>query len=153
MNSKELYVAFSQVLSTNTNNPMRPTVEDFSRTVKVQIGMNHGASTISYAVLEFIGTRAKFFCQLLFDGAGANDTNVHNFTMPRQKLSMEQKGLMSLAMIDFLEEVGAVPFDFELMREKINFGVNGGLGDLLQNYDRLSASSARYVKENEQVKA
>lgn len=154
MNSKELYVAFCQVLSSNTNNPIRPTFEDFSRPAKISIGLNHKDSTVSYAVLEFAGdTRAKFFCQMLFDGAGPNDTTVHNFTMPRQKLTMEQKGLMSLAMIDFLEEVGAVNFDFEIMREKINFGVNGGLGDLLFLYDQLSSHATRYVKENESNKA
>ncbi len=148
MNSKELYVCIAQILST-TVDITRPTKTDYTREAKVVVSANHlngyGASNISHATIEFSGVRAKFLCSLIFDGAGSHDTSVHNFSMPRQKMSMEQKALACLAVVQYLIDQEYIVADMNFFKEKFHFDVSGGVGDLLKKYESLVASSKHFL--------
>lgn len=146
MNSKELYVTICQILAMGSNETIRPTAEEFSRPASIQLAHNHGTGIISHATVEFVGVRAKFLCTIIFDGAGPHDTSVHNFNMPRTKLSMDQKALMCLAVVEFLIDQKALKADFNFIREKVLFDINSGVGSILRTYDNLKNSSATVVR-------
>ena len=154
MNSKQLYVMICMAIAKeNKPNAYNPSFHEMSASVRTQIAYNHQAaegSNISYATLEFSGIRAKFLCTLIFDGAGEHDTSVHNFSMPRQKLNPQQKALVCLAFMEYMTtSKGGEPLiaaDFNFIREKIQFNVNGGVGDLLHEYDEMRNAAFEYVE-------
>lgn len=158
MNSKQLYVMICSIISQETTVPYKPSVREFSAPVDYHIAYNHGKNSdvISHASVEFKGVRAKFLSILTFDGAGPSDTAIYNFNMLRQKLSLDQKALMCLAVMEFLTHKPTPPVacgwpivdaDFELLREKIQHAVSGGVGDILERYDLMRESAFIYVEQ------
>lgn len=150
MNSKELYVAICTILSLETNNTTKPKRADYMRYAQSSVSYNHKHNVASMATLEYAGTRANFQCIILFDGAGGNDTSIHNFFMPRQKLNIHQKALMALSVLDYLigeDQIDDADFDF--IREKFQFDANGGVGNLLEDYDKLKAAAVAFVQRED----
>ena len=145
MNSKQLYVNISQIISSDETGWAMPT--DFDREAIVHISRASN-NNISHITMEFAGIRAKFLSCIIFDGSGNYGTSVHNFAMPRLKLSLHQKALAALSLLQFLIDEGHLDANFDFFREKICSDLNGGVGTTLIKYDRMCELSARYLESS-----
>ena len=148
MNSKELYTNLCQIIVPEGGRVTWPT--DFHREAIVHVARNNKNSAISHITVEFHGIRAKFLCCLLFDGTGDSGVSVHGFAMPRIKLSVPQRALAAMSVLQFLVDGGWLKADFNFIRERICSDVNGGTGSTSAEYDIISAHSVHYVNVEDQ---
>jgi hypothetical protein len=61
---------------------------------------------------------------------------------------------MCLAVLDYLiseDQIDGADFDF--IREKIQFDANGGVGNLLRDYDQLKAAAVAFIQREESLPA
>lgn len=144
MNSKELYLNISQVVSAGEDGPMTwPT--DFDRQAVVHVSRSSNNGNISHVTVEFAGIRAKFLCCLIFEGTGDYGTGVHNFAMPRIRTNLQQKAIGCLSILQYLIDNHYIVANFEFFRDKIVSELNGGVGDTLIKYDAVCQRSKDHI--------
>lgn len=145
MNAKQLFLNISQILDVEDKVNPFPFVSDMGdvphEEPEVHIATNHG-SNISHITLEYYGEqRAKFFTCLVFDGSGDRGTDTNMIAMPRVKITMFQKALLALSVLDYLCARNLIDADFEFFRAKIAAGLNGGSNRILAVYDDMCRRS------------
>lgn len=144
MNSKEVYMNIYQVLSDRAQSyPM-----DFDRKLEVHVG-RASAGNISHITLEFYGVRAKFFSCITFDGSGDHGCNLSGFAMPKMKLDIKPRAIVFLTLLEYLIDTGVLKANFEYFKECVAMEMNGGVGDLPSQYDRVCKNSRDYIKVKE----
>jgi hypothetical protein len=144
MNSKVLYLNICQILATS-DNAVPPWPKDYDRPIVVHVGRSTNNDAISNITVEYAGVRAKFFCGLLFDGTGDYGVSARDFFMPRVKLSIQQKALLTLSLLYFLITNGKIDATTDYFREKISSDINGGAGNVLEQFDSIYHRSCHHA--------
>lgn len=149
MNSKVLYMNLYQVLSTELSTRDAPS--DFDRPLFVHVSRNNGAGgdELSHVTLEYAGVRSKFFCCLTFDGSGDAGTGLGHFAMPKMKITLTQKALMLLGVLEYLTTHSYITASFDYLLERVSMDLDGGLCDLRGKYAVLCRNSRAYIEAKE----
>jgi hypothetical protein len=144
MNSQELYLNISQIISNQETGLEWPS--DYDREAVVHVSRASNENQISHITLEFAGVRAKFFSCIMFDGSGDHGVGVHSFAMPKLKLTLPQKALAALSVLQYLIDQNMINANFKFYREKICAELNGGVGHTLTKYDLICKASRDYLE-------
>lgn len=149
--SKVLYINMFQLLADNETIRQHPSVEDFNRKCFVTVTHNAGPSTglLSAVLMEFAGQRTKFVSLLTFDGSGSYGASLNSFSMPRQKLTLLTKALLTLSVLDYLIKWNYIDAEFDFYIDKISHDFDGGVCDIRKRYADLCRRSEEYIKAKE----
>lgn len=96
---------------------------------------------VSHITWEFQGFRTSFFACATFDGTGDNGTTIDRFAMPGKKLNKLQKALILLTLIDATIASGLIKANIAFMVHKISADLDGGVSDLLSQYNSITNES------------